>query len=43
MKQPRAADDFAAIRVRMDELRREREGAQVAESDFQIESFTLAI
>jgi hypothetical protein len=32
---PRAADDFAAIRARMEELRREREGAQAAESDLQ--------
>jgi len=26
--QPRAADDFPAIRARMEELRREREGVQ---------------
>jgi hypothetical protein len=30
---PRAADDFATIRARMEELRREREGAQATESD----------
>ena len=27
MNRPRAADDFATIRARMEELRREREGA----------------
>ena len=27
MARPRAADDFAAIRARVEELRREREGA----------------
>jgi hypothetical protein len=32
---PRAADDFATIRARMEELRRDREGAQAAESDLQ--------
>ncbi len=32
MSRPRAADDFAAIRARMDELRRERE-ASVREPD----------
>jgi hypothetical protein len=32
MQRPRAADDFAAIRARMEELRRERErAAQVAQ------------
>jgi hypothetical protein len=30
---PRAADDFATIRARMEELRREREEAQATESD----------
>jgi hypothetical protein len=30
MSRPRAADDFAAIRARMDELRREREAATAA-------------
>jgi hypothetical protein len=34
MSRPRAADDFAAIRARMDELRRERERVyQDAERD----------
>ena len=33
MTQPRAADDFAMIRARMKELRRERERAEAAESD----------
>jgi hypothetical protein len=32
---PRAADDFTTIRARMEELRREREGAQATESDLQ--------
>jgi hypothetical protein len=32
---PRAADDFATIRARMEELRREREGAQVTEGELQ--------
>ena len=31
MAQTRAADDFATIRARMEELRREREGAEHAE------------
>jgi hypothetical protein len=35
MNRPRAADDFAAIRARMEELRRERGGAQAAERDLQ--------
>jgi hypothetical protein len=35
VNRPRAADDFATIRARMEELRREREGAQAAESDLQ--------
>ena len=35
MSRPRAADDFATIRARMVELRRERDGAQPAEGDFQ--------
>jgi hypothetical protein len=30
---PRAADDFATIRARMEELRREREGAHAAEGE----------
>ena len=33
MVRPRAADDFPAIRARMEELRREREAAQAATSD----------
>ena len=33
MNRPRAADDFAAIRARMDELRRERERGQAAEGE----------
>ena len=33
MTRPRAADDFAAIRTRMQELRREREGAQASEGE----------
>ena len=35
MTRPRAADDFATIRARMEELRREREGALDGESDLQ--------
>jgi hypothetical protein len=35
VNRPRAADDFATIRARMEELRREREGAQSAEGDLQ--------
>jgi hypothetical protein len=35
VNRPRAADDFVTIRARMEELRREREGAQAAESDLQ--------
>jgi hypothetical protein len=33
MNQPRAADDFATIRARMEELRREREAAQATEGE----------
>jgi len=33
MTQPRAADDFATIRARMEELRREREAAHQTESE----------
>jgi hypothetical protein len=33
MSRPRAADDFAAIRARMEELRRERKAAQAPASD----------
>jgi len=35
MNRPRAADDFAAIRTRLEELRREREAAQATESEVQ--------
>ena len=33
MTQPRVADDFAMIRARMEELRREREAADATESE----------
>ena len=33
MNRPRSADDFATIRARMEELRREREQAQASEGD----------
>jgi hypothetical protein len=33
VNRPRAADDFATIRARMEELRREREVAHAAESE----------
>jgi hypothetical protein len=32
---PRAADDFATIRARMEELRREREAMRAAEGELQ--------
>jgi hypothetical protein len=35
MSRPRAADDFAAIRARMEEPRREREAAQATEGELQ--------
>ena len=35
MSQTRAADDFATIRARMDELRRERERADAGKIDLQ--------
>jgi hypothetical protein len=35
MTRPRAADDFTTIRARMEELRREREGAEAAEGELQ--------
>jgi hypothetical protein len=38
MTQPRAADDFAMIRARMKELRRERERAEATESELQSDS-----
>jgi hypothetical protein len=37
---PRAADDFATIRARIEELRRERDAAQVVEADVQREPRT---
>ena len=39
MNRPRAADDFAAIRARMEELRRERERANTSESASQLDSW----
>ena len=33
MTRPRAADDFATIRARMEELRREREGGHASEGE----------
>jgi hypothetical protein len=33
MNPPRAADDFATIRARMEELRRDREAAHASESE----------
>ena len=38
MTRTRAADDFATIRARLEELRREREGAQATESDLHRDS-----
>jgi hypothetical protein len=38
MSRPRAADDFATIRARMEELRREREAAQTPESKLQLDA-----
>jgi hypothetical protein len=35
VNRPRAADDFATIRARMEELRREREGAEHGDEDAQ--------
>ena len=35
VNRPRAADDFAAIRARMEELRLERERAEAAESELE--------
>ena len=37
MNRSRAADDFAAIRARMEELRREREGVRASERDLQLD------
>jgi hypothetical protein len=33
MNRPRATDDFATIRARMEELRREREGAKPSDKE----------
>ena len=38
MNRPRAADDFAAIRARMEELRREREGALASERSSHLDA-----
>lgn len=38
MTRPNAADDFRAIRARMEELRQERERAVVVETDFPSQS-----
>jgi hypothetical protein len=35
VNRPRAADDFATIRARMEELRREREGTKPSEKEAQ--------
>jgi hypothetical protein len=35
VNRPRAADDFAAIRARMEELRREREGTHAVDSELE--------
>jgi hypothetical protein len=35
MSRPRAADDFAMIRARIEEMRREREAVHAAESELQ--------
>ena len=35
MTRPRAADDFATIRARLEEMRREREAVQAAPGDLQ--------
>ena len=40
MTQPRAADDFATIRARMEELRHERQGTQAVESDLRRDART---
>ena len=37
MNRSRAADDFAAIRARMEELRREHEGVRASERDLQLD------
>jgi hypothetical protein len=38
VNQPRAADDFATIRARMEELRRERKRGPAAEGDLEREA-----
>ena len=40
MTQPRVADDFAMIRARMEELRREREAADATESEAKLDAPT---
>ena len=35
VNRPRAADDFASIRARMEELRREREGAYAVDRELE--------
>jgi len=35
VNRPRAADDFATIRARMEELRQEREGAHAAKNELE--------
>ena len=37
MTRPRAADDFATIRARMEELRREREGGYASEGELRLD------
>ena len=37
MNRPRAADDFASIRARMEELRREREQAEAGQTEVQLD------
>jgi hypothetical protein len=37
VNRPLAANDFAAIRARMEELRREREGVRASERDLQLD------
>jgi hypothetical protein len=37
VNRPRAADDFATIRARIEELRREREGAHASEHNLQLD------
>jgi hypothetical protein len=39
VNRPRAADDFATIRARMEELRREREVAQAAEGELKSDPY----